>query len=561
MHILQIDRLSVQHAGRVIFRDLSWSLGNRDRVGLIGPNGAGKSSLLKAITGAVQIDRGSITRMGGIRIGSLAQEVQLTAGRTLIEEAMIAPPELTKIEAELKRIEQRLADPAVYNNAKMLAHVLAQQDDALTLYEAQQGLQHAGKVRGLLTHFGFSPADYDLPTDTLSGGQKKIVALIRLLIEAPDILLLDEPDNHLDLAAKQRLESAIRDYQGAVIIVSHDRYLLDEIVTQIAELADGKLTFYKGNYSAYSAQRELARLRQQQMYGAQQKEIAKIEVAIARFEHWARITQDERHIKQARSRRRMLDKMEANGEIIEKVTERRQMDLQLGGFRGSTKALEIKRLSLAFGDDLLFLDLNLLIQHGERVGLIGPNGAGKSVLFKLILGQLQPSDGVIKIGPNVRVGYYAQEHQTLDDWRTRTPIERVRDLTVISEGNAVTFLGKFLFSYDQTRQPIGTLSGGERSRLQLACLMLCQPNFLLLDEPTNNLDIPSSEALEHALDEFEGSVLVISHDRYFLDQTVDRVVELDNGALTAFAGGYTDFLTAKLSPPPPPPSASGRRRV
>ena len=400
------------------------------------------------------------------------------------------------------------------------------------------------KCANCCSAWAFRESDFDLCTDTLSGGQKKLVMLVRLVVEAPDVLLLDEPDNHLDLAGKRRLELFLRGYNGAVVIVSHDRYLLDEVATQIAELADGKLTIYHGNYSAYVTERELRRLRQQQQYVAQQKEITRIEEAIKRFEHWASIVVDERHIKQARSRRKMLDRMEANGEIIEKVVERRQMELQLNGSRGSTKALEINGLTMAFGDDLLLMDLNLLIQHGERVGLIGPNGAGKSVLLRLILGQLEPLEGEIRIGPSTQMGYYAQEHQTLHPWWDRTPLELIRDTAPKSEGNAVAFLLKMLFTYEQIRQPIGTMSGGERSRLQLACLMLSQPNLLLLDEPTNNLDIPSMEVLENALDDFDGAMLVISHDRYFLDQVVDRVIELDGGALTSFEGGYTDYLAA-----------------
>jgi ATP-binding cassette subfamily F protein 3 len=425
-----------------------------------------------------------------------------------------------------------------------LARALARQEHLLTTFEGLGGHSYAGRVRELLNRLGFAPDEQSLLTDALSGGQKKLVALARLALEAPDVLLLDEPDNHLDLTAKRQLEAFIRDYEGGVIIVSHDRYLLDEVATQIAELDDGKLTSYKGNYTAYATERELRRLRQQQQYVAQQKEITRIEAAIKRFEHWASIVVDERHIRQARSRRKMLDRMEANGEIIERVTEHRRMDLQLEGGRGSNKALEVKKLAMAFDDDLLFLDLNFLIRHGERVGLIGPNGAGKSVLFKLILGEIAALEGEIKIGPSTRVGYYAQEHQTLTDWFDRTPIERVRDLAPLSEGDAVAFLGKFLFSYAQVSQPIRTLSGGERSRLQLAALMLENPNLLLLDEPTNNLDIPSVEVLERALDDFEGAVLIISHDRYFLDQVVDRVIELDEGHLRSFEGGYTDYLAA-----------------
>lgn len=542
MHIIYLDRIAVNHAGRLIFRDLCWSIGDRERVGLIGPNGAGKSTLLKVIAGEARLEAGTVTRMRGVSIGYLQQEVTPTPGRTLLDEAMTFSPELAAVEAELVHIEAQLGDPAVYNDDKALARTLARQEKALAEYERLDGPRHASKVKEILFRLGFTAGDFDLLTDALSGGQKKLVALTRLAVAAPDVLLLDEPDNHLDLEAKRNLEAFIRDYEGAVIVVSHDRYLLDEVVTDVAELADGKLNFYKGNYSAYVTETELRRLRQQQMYVAQQKEITRIEEAIKRFEHWARIVVDERHIRQARSRRKMLERMEANGEIIEKVVERRQMELQLGGWRGSTKALEIKRLSMAFGDDLLFTDLEFLIQHGERVGLIGPNGSGKSVLFKLILGQLAPLDGIIKIGPSIRIGYYSQEHQTLDAWLHRTPIERVRDLTPIGEGEAVAFLGKFLFSYSQTTQPIGTLSGGERSRLQLACLMLSQPNLLLLDEPTNNLDIPSSEALEAALEDFNGSVLVISHDRYFLDKVVDRVLAFKEGSLHAYTGGYTDYL-------------------
>jgi ATP-binding cassette subfamily F protein 3 len=253
---------------------------------------------------------------------------------------------------------------------------------------------------------------------------------------------------------------------------------------------------------------------------------------------------NERHIKQARSRRRMLDRMEERGEIVEKVRERKRMSLAIEGFRGSDRALELRSLAMGFGNDLLFAGLDLLVRDGERVGLIGPNGAGKSVLFRLILGELEPLEGTVKIGPSTRLGYYAQEHETLDAWRERSPLERVRDVSPMTEGAAVSLLLRFLFGYEQVRQPISTLSGGERSRLQLAVLMLEKPNLLLLDEPTNNLDIVSSEVLEGALDEFEGSILVISHDRYLLDRVVDRVVELRDGDLVGHPGGYTDFLEA-----------------
>ncbi len=545
MHIINIDRITINHAGRLIFKDLTWAIGDHDRVGLVGPNGAGKSSLLKAIVGQFQPDRGKVTRMRGVTIGYLPQEPDVTPGRTLIAEAMTLPPELAEVDAQLSRIETQLADPDVYGDDKKLARMLERQEKLLAEYERLGGLRHESRIREILAHLGFTEADYDLPTDTLSGGQKKLVALARLAAEMPSVLLLDEPDNHLDLDAKRNLESFINNYDGGVIIVSHDRYLLDEAVTQIAELDNGEITIYKGNYTAYALERELRRLRQQQMYVAQQKRIQQIEAAIHEWELKAKNDLNERHARQAASRRKMLARMEERGEMIERVTERRLMELQIDGWRGSNKALEIKNLAMGFGDDLLFVDLNTLIRHGERIGLVGPNGAGKSVLFRLILGQYEPLEGEIKIGPSTRIGYYSQEHETLGDWWERTPLDRIRDIKPMSEGEAVGILLKFQFKYEQVRMPIRTFSGGERSRLQLAVLMLENPNLLLLDEPTNNLDIQSVEALESALEDFEGVILTISHDRYFLDRMVDRVVELDNGALRSFEGGYTDYLTAR----------------
>ncbi len=544
MHIINVNNITINHAGRLIFKDLTWAIGDRDRTGMVGPNGAGKSSLLKAIIGEVQPDTGSITRLRGTTIGYLPQIAELPPGRRLIDEALKPPPHLAAVEAELTRIETQLGNPAVYDDERKLARVLEAQERALLQYEHLGGPRHISKVRELLAHLGFDEHDYDLPTDTLSGGQKKLVVLARLAAEMPSVLLLDEPDNHLDLMAKRRLEAFIRNYPGAVVIVSHDRYLLDEAVTQIVELAEGELTVYTGNYSAYTTERELRRLRQQQMYIAQQKRVQQIEEAIKEWEQKARNDLNERHARQAASRRKMLARMASNGEMIDRVIERRPMEVQLEGWRGSNKALEIIDLGMGFGDDLLFVGLDLLVRHGERVGLIGPNGAGKSVLFRLILGQYEPLDGCIKIGPSTRIGYYSQEHETLADWLDRTPLDRLRDIKPMSEGEAVNILLKFQLKYDQLRMPVRTMSGGERSRLQLAALMLEQPNLLLLDEPTNNLDIPSTEALEAALDDFEGAILTISHDRYFLDRVVERVVELDSSQLRSFPGGYTEYLQA-----------------
>ena len=295
------------------------------------------------------------------------------------------------------------------------------------------------------------------------------------------------------------------------------------------------------------AEKQLRLLRQQQAYAAQQKEITRIEAAIARFEYWASIVIDERHIRQARSRQKMLERMD---KIEKPVMERETMGLELGGWRGSKKVLEIVDLDKSFpphvkGEDenIVLMGLNLLVWHGERTGLIGANGSGKSVLFRCILEQETPTNGVIKIGPSVTIGYYAQQHETLDPGRTL--IEEIWDAKSMSEHAAVNFLRRFLFPYQRTRDTVSMLSGGERSRLQLAKLMLSDANFLLLDEPTNNLDLPSCEVLEQALEEFEGTVLVISHDRYFLNRIADRIVELENGALTDYAGDYTYYVERK----------------
>ncbi|GAB4522466.1 MAG: ABC-F family ATP-binding cassette domain-containing protein [Anaerolineae bacterium] len=542
MHIIHIHHLTLNHAGREIFNDLTWAIGDRDKVGFVGPNGAGKSSLFKALVGLIPPEAGSIVRQNGITLGYLPQEVMLPPGETLIETALVPPPRIAEIEATMTALETALGDPDVYEDADRLQETLDALDTATRLYDQLGGAAYPNRLKSLLNAFGFTSADFDLPTATLSGGQRKLVALARLAVEQPDVLLLDEPDNHLDLSAKRSLEIFIRDYKGAVVIISHDRYLLDETVTQIVELENGQLSVYPGNYSAYAHERELRRLRQEQQYLAQQKEIARIEEMIKRFEMLAKVFEDERANRQARSRRKMLERMEANGEMIDKVYQQRTMQLQLEGGRGSTNALALKGVTMGFDDDLIFLDLDLLVRHGERVGLIGPNGAGKSVLFRLVLGQLTPLEGQVIIGPSTRVGYYAQEHQTLSEWAKRTPIDLVRDIKPMAEGAAVTQLLKFAFTYAQTRQPIGTFSGGERSRLQLLALMLQAPNLLLLDEPTNNLDIASTEVLEAALEEFEGAVLTISHDRYFLDRVVDRVVELRDGTLTSYLGGYTEYL-------------------
>jgi ATP-binding cassette subfamily F protein 3 len=541
MQIIELAGVTYSPAGHALFRGLDWTLLEGQRVGLIGPNGAGKSSLLGLLSGGLVPDTGDVRRRREVSVATLSQSVAFEAGVTLLEHAMRMPPALAAVEAELDTIARSLEAPDVYGDERRLARALARQEEALERFEELGGASLPGRARGLLAHFGFDASHYERPAETLSGGEKKLVALTALALQQPDLLLLDEPDNHLDLEAKAQLEAFVRDYPGTVVVVSHDRYLLDGCVGTIAELDAGQLTLFRGGYTAFVAERELRRLQQQRDYAAQQKEIARIEASIQRFELWARMVVNERHIKQARSRRRALDRMER----VERVRDARRLGLDLPGSRGSRNALQLRGVSMGFDDEIVFIDLDLLIRHGERVGLVGENGCGKSVLMKLVAGEYAPLDGEVRIGPSTRVGYYAQEHDTLRDWLERSPLALIRDTSPMTEGAAVALLLKYLFRYDQVRQPIGAMSGGERSRLQLARLVLQQPNLLLLDEPTNNLDIPAAEVLEAALADFEGSLLVVSHDRYFLDRCVDRVLDLKDGELHAFEGGYSDYLEAR----------------
>ncbi len=537
--VVNLDKVAVTLGGRPILRSVDLELQQGQRIGLVGANGAGKSTLMRLINGDIQADSGHIFRASGLTWARLEQEPHFESGNSVLQEAMTALPELAAVERQLDRYEAQMADPDIYSDATQLAKVMDKHARQLEEFERLGGTRFQSRVEEMLTRLGFGRNIWDRPINVLSGGQKKLILLIKILIQQPDLILLDEPDNHLDIPSKRRLESLISDYPGCVLIISHDRYLLDEVVTGIAELADGKIELYQGTYSQFLTERELRRLRQQQLYKAQQKEIAQIEAAIARFEKWASMVIDERHIRQARSRRKMLDKMDR----IEKVSEDRRMTLELGGFRGSKKVVELVGVSKMLPDGTLLWDeIDLLLWHGARVGLVGPNGVGKSMLLKQLLEPEAIDQGQIKIGPSIKIGHYSQEHETLT--LDNTLIDEIRATAPMTENGAVAFLGRFLFSYEQARGKISDLSGGERSRLQLAKVVLDQPNLLLLDEPTNNLDIPSIEVLEETIDAFEGTVLIISHDRFFLDKTVDQIVELRDASLTTFLGGYTDFVEA-----------------
>jgi ATP-binding cassette, subfamily F, member 3 len=535
---ISLSNLTLILGAKTLFRDLSWEIQHDQKIGLVGPNGAGKSSLFKLITGEYTAEPGGkLARARGVTIGYLPQQPEFDPSAATFQLALDGNPRVAVLEQELADIESRLGDPTVYEDNKMLSRALELHEKNLTEYESLGGASYAEYVHELLCGLGLPETDFAKPIGVLSGGQKKLIGLARLLLVRPDVLLLDEPDNHLDLSGKAYLENLISAYPGTVVLVSHDRYLLDAVVTHIAEIEDGHLTTFSGNYTEYILDKQERMARAEELYQIQQRSIARMEMALKRYKLWVQVS--DKFASRVHSMETRLERVERR---YRPVLERKKMGLELNGWRGSNQVLELLNVQKNYSRPVLN-GICFLIRHGERVGLIGPNGAGKSVLLKLILSTENPDAGEIKVGPSVKIGYYAQEHETLD--LERTLIETVRRAGNLSESTAVAFLLRYLFTYKQTGEKIRTLSGGERSRLQLALLVLSGANFLLLDEPTNNLDIASAEVLENALDDFVGTLLVISHDRYFLDRTVGRILALEGGLVKEYAGGYSDYLEKK----------------
>ena len=543
----RVDRATVTYLSQPVLREIKWEVHDDRCVGLVGPNGSGKSTLLRLLAGLQPADSGGVVLARGVTVGLLPQEISFPQGRTVWGEALSASQEIARLEAELARVEEQLGDPLVYGDERLLRRALARQEEVLAAHERAGGPGYPGRLRGILYSLGFSDADLGLPTTVLSGGQGKLLALAKLMVGQPELLLLDEPDNHLDLAGKRMLERYIREYKGGVIVVSHDRYLLDMVVDEVAELDVGRLTLYDGNYSEYAYERDLWRARQGQLYQVQQREIARLERSAARLMTWARIYDVPKFAGRGQAILKRLERIER---VEAPAGERRRMGLQLAGWRGSERVLHVEGLSKSFrgpeGTEKAVLEgVDLLLHHGDRVGLVGPNGAGKTVLLRLILGELQADSGDIRLGPGVRVGLYAQQHETLAP--DMSLLETVMRAGPMSEREAIGFLGRFLFPYEQVRAPVRTLSGGEKGRMQMALLTLSNANLLLLDEPTNNLDIASAEVLEEALESFEGTVLVISHDRYFLDRIVTRIEALEGGKLTGYSGTYSEYEAARTA--------------
>ncbi|HEU5015749.1 MAG TPA: ATP-binding cassette domain-containing protein, partial [Roseiflexaceae bacterium] len=415
MIIADINNLGRSHGGRMIFNALGWSIQDGEKIGLVGPNGVGKSTLLRTLAGIEQPDEGTVALRRGVRVAYLAQEYAGESERGVMDELLAARDDIAALEAKIAAAEARIG--MVADNMDALTRALDEHERLVTQFNELGGHAVHSRAEALLRDLGLDEAQWQQPMKLLSGGQRKMVGLARCLLQDPELLLLDEPDNHLDMARKTMLERVIQQFDGAVVIISHDRYLLDETVTIIVELepargVGARIVRWEGNYSSYATQKELALLRQQQTYTAQQKEIERLEEAIARFRVWLNISLDKRHKTRLENKQRQIDRMD---KIERPVLERRKMALQFRPLkRGGAKAIELRGVDKAFGDNIVLMDAKATIFNGERIGIVGPNGAGKSVLLRLIMNEIHPDGGEVWVGPSIEPGYYAQHHETLD---------------------------------------------------------------------------------------------------------------------------------------------------
>ncbi|WP_018130957.1 ABC-F family ATP-binding cassette domain-containing protein [Effusibacillus pohliae] len=536
MIVLSASQITKSFGADVILNGATLAVHAGERVGLVGANGAGKSTLLKIITGELTADSGEVHIGKNATVGYLSQQTGIRSDKTVYREMRDVYADLFALEQRIRNLEQKMSDPQVYGN-ESLYQPLASEYTALTQeFSDRQGYAVEAKVRSILTGLDFPEAMWEQPVQSLSGGQKTRLALGKLLLQQPTLLILDEPTNYLDLPTVTWLENYLKNYPGALLLVSHDRYFLDSLVQVVYELDRGSIRRYTGNYSAFLEQKEAELALQVKRYEQQQAEIARMEDFIRR--NIARATTSKR----AQSRRKLLEKMER---LDKPVTSQEQAHFSFTVERQSGHdVLTVEGLSLSYGDKRLFRNLNLHITRGERVALIGPNGIGKSSLIKAIAGVLKPEAGSIRLGANVKLGYYTQEQEDLSPHKT--VLDEVWDaFPKLDHTRIRTVLGHFLFSGDEVLKPVASLSGGERSRVALAKLMLLQANFMLLDEPTNHLDLLSKEMLEVALDDYPGTLLFISHDRYFLNRIATRIIELTEKGLASFLGNYDDYLEKK----------------
>ncbi len=532
--ILACHKINKSFGEHVIIRDGSFHIEDHEKAALIGSNGAGKSTLLKMIAGELPSDGGDIVLTRGKTLGYLAQHQEMQSGNTIYEEVRLAKADVIAMEQQIRSIEQELKS--------LSGDALSARLDTYTrltaAFERENGYAYESEIAGVLKGLGFDEEEFSKKVDTLSGGQKTRVSLGKLLLTRPDILLLDEPTNHLDLNSIAWLETYLMNYHGAVLIVSHDRYFLNRVVTKVLEIEQGTLTTYLGNYSDYAVKKQQIREARLKEYLNQQQEIRHQEAVIEKLRSFNR----EKSIRRAESRVKMLDKMERVEKPVEMNTEI-HLTLEPAIVSGND-VLSVEHLSKSFPGQTLFTDANFEIKRGEHVAVIGDNGTGKTTLLK-ILNQVIPADtGTFSLGTNVQIGYYDQEHHVLH--MDKTIFEEISDdYPSLTNTRIRSILAAFLFTGDDVFKRIGDLSGGERGRVSLAKLMLSEANFLILDEPTNHLDIVSKEILEKALNDYTGTILYVSHDRYFINQTATRILELTGQTFVNYIGNYDYYLEKK----------------
>ena len=502
-----------------------------ERIGIIGSNGAGKSTLLKIIMRILSADAGDVVLSKHISVGYLAQYQEISGTRTIFEEALSAKEELVQMEMQLREMEEKM--PAEKGEA--LERLLEKYNRLHHEFELKNGYAYRSEVTGIIRGLGFSEEDFHRPVAELSGGQKTRVFLGKLLLTKPDLLILDEPTNHLDMSSIAWLETFLSNYTGAVLIVSHDRYFLDKIVTKVIELSRHQASVFRGNYSDYAVKKAAVRKAEQKAWENQQREIKHQEEVIAKLKSFNR----EKSIKRAESREKMLDKVER---LDRPAQENADMKIRFHpAVTSGNDVLEVTRLAKSFGNNRLFSDISFEIKRGEHVALIGDNGTGKTTLLKIINEMIPFDAGEISFGTNVHVAYYDQEHQVLND--AKTLFEEISDEHPGMNNTQIrSMLAAFLFTEDDVFKRVGDLSGGEKGRLSLAKLMLSEANVLILDEPTNHLDIISKEILEEALNQYDGTVLFVSHDRYFINKAASRILDLTDQTVVNYIGNYDYYL-------------------